>query len=431
MADQSEKRRRALLLRAGWAGSPFYPVPKNADVPESWLREDPHPLSMSTYINDDGNQPLKDEEKRKARRQREQNNYKAMPAAWIKRITEGTFPLQEKMALFWHNHFATSLAKVNRSLYMAQQYDLFYRFGLGKFGDLLKAITKNTAMLIWLDGYRNTSRAPNENYAREVMELFTLGVGNYTEDDIKAAARAFTGWQLDKTGASVFHRELHDQGVKTLFGKSDTFDADGVVNLLLEHPRTAEFITTKLCRHFYQENPEPELVRELADLYRNGQYDMKTLLGALFTREEFYQAAEEHSLVKNPTQFLAETIRLTGIHLTADQISHWLNEMGQLLFQPPNVAGWPSGEIWLNSATLRSRFQFAQEAARLAKEGPLGQNMPPSAEAAIEEWSSILCLILTANTREALLHFAKGDWSLTKAQGLLALLLISPENQKM
>ncbi|MBM7868118.1 DUF1800 family protein [Heliobacterium gestii] len=420
-----------MLRRAGFGGSLTYPTPINAAAPEAWLQTDPHPPSLTGVVNDDGGEPLKDEEAKKARRQREQENLKALRAAWLQRMTEGSFPLQEKLALFWHNHFATSSVKVTRSLYMARQYDLFYRHGLGKFGDLLKAVTRDTAMLLWLDGNRNTAKAPNENYAREVMELFTLGVGHYTEMDIKNAARAFTGWQVDKAGQSVFNKKIHDAGAKTLFAKSGPFDADGVIHLLLEHPQTARFITAKVLRHFYRENPEPALVEELAGLYRQSDYDMKALLGALFARKEFVQAAQERSLVKYPTQFLAETVRLTGIRLTADQISHWMNEMGQLLFTPPNVAGWPGGEVWLNSATLRSRFQFAQEAARLAKQGLLVQSLPPTAEAALAQWSQQLCLALSASSRAALLGYAQGAWSATKAQGLLALLLISPENQRL
>ncbi|MGL5095173.1 MAG: DUF1800 domain-containing protein, partial [Planctomycetia bacterium] len=223
--------------------------------------------------------------------------------AWaLHRMLYSPTPLVEKMTLFWHNHFATSTAKVNSVPHMAAQNDLLRKHALGRFGDLLHGMARDTAMLVWLDGRANRKRAPNENFAREVMELFSLGVGNYTETDIKEAARAFTGWQL-RYEQFYFDASQHDPGPKTLFGKTGAFQGNDVVDLCLAQPACPRYLAAKLCRFFVAEKPAPELTAAVAASLRRHDLAVAPVLRELLGSESFFAPAARHAVLKSPLDY--------------------------------------------------------------------------------------------------------------------------------
>ncbi|MFN0160198.1 MAG: DUF1800 family protein [Burkholderiales bacterium] len=288
---------------------------------------------------------------------------------WMAEMLATPSPLTERMTLFWHNHFVSSLQKVRVPQLMYRQNLLLRRHALGDFGELLRAVSKDAAMIIYLDVATSRRGAPNENFAREVMELFTLGEGNYSERDIKEAARAFTGWSLDPDNLEFRRRPmLHDDGVKTVFGRSGEFDGDAVLDLLLAQPACAEFIMRKLWREFVSMEPSaadaPEIKR-IAALFRSARYDIRTALRAMFNSPRFYAPEQRGGLIKSPVELVVGTVRQLGVSYT-DPLP-WVftvGALGQTLLAPPNVRGWPGGESWINSSTLLARKQFAERLIR-------------------------------------------------------------------
>jgi uncharacterized protein (DUF1800 family) len=279
---------------------------------------------------------------------------------WFREMLATPSPLTERMTLFWHNHFATSQQKVRHASLMYQQNALLRRHALGNFGLMLREIARDPAMLIYLDNAISRREQPNENFAREVMELFTLGEGNYTERDIKEMARAFTGWSLDReTGTFVFRRGMHDAGEKTIFGKKGNFDGDQALDLLLKRPETALFITRKLWLEFISPTPDEKKVARLAAIYRESGYNNGKLMEAMLSSDAFYAAENRATLVKSPVEFVVGTMKQFDIqtpNLRPFVLASAL--LGQNIFTPPNVKGWPGGEYWINSATLLGRKQF-------------------------------------------------------------------------
>lgn len=280
-----------------------------------------------------------------------------LKAWWLREMLVSPTPLTEVMTLFWHNHFTSSLDKVKAPALLYRQNVLLRRHALGNFGALLRAIARDPAMLLYLDNARSRRRAPNENFARELLELFTLGEGNYTEADLKEAARAFTGWSLDPaSGRFEFRPQWHDGGEKRILGRRGTFDGDAVIDLLLARPETAERIVAKLWRQFISETPEPAEVARLAALFRGGGYEMKPLLRALFTSEAFWAEENRGRLIKSPVDFVIGTLRLFELPLREDRDLAWMvRRLGQDLFEPPSVKGWPGGTAWITGATLLDR----------------------------------------------------------------------------
>ncbi len=285
---------------------------------------------------------------------------------WLYAMLEGGHPLREKLTLFWHNHFATSYAKVRSTKLMFEQNATLRKHALGKFPAFLLDISKDTAMLVWLDSNRNVKGAPNENYAREVMELFSLGVGNYTEKDIQEAARALTGWHHDTEVTKFeFNRELHDDGAKTVFGKTGKWTGEDVVRLCCEKDACAKFLVGKLYAFLVSESPPPKgLLTPLEEQFRTSGYDIadvtKTVLGSrLFFSEHAYRKR-----VKWPVECALGAVNaaVPGRVPLSDVIDP-LAKMGQALFSPPNVKGWRTGTDWLNSATLLARNNFAEKVA--------------------------------------------------------------------
>jgi uncharacterized protein (DUF1800 family) len=250
---------------------------------------------------------------------------------------------------------------------MYRQNVLLRRHALGNFGDLLHAIARDPAMVIYLDNASNRKGQPNENFAREVMELFTLGEGHYTEGDVKEAARAFTGWGIEPDrGEFVFRARAHDDGVKTVLGRTGKLDGDAVLGILLAQPQTAELIAAKLWREFVSPEPDPAEVARIARVLRDSGYEMRPALRALLTSDAFYAPGSRAALIKSPVELVAGTLRQFGF-TTGEPLPFVLGvaALGQNLFAPPNVRGWPGGEMWINSTTLLARKAFLDRLFRV------------------------------------------------------------------
>ncbi|HMD03114.1 MAG TPA: DUF1800 domain-containing protein [Candidatus Baltobacteraceae bacterium] len=285
---------------------------------------------------------------------------------WLDRMLRTQRPLVEKMTLFWHGHFATSDRKVPAN-FMLAQINLFRSNALGNFRNLLLAVAKDPAMLIWLDNRYNVKAHPNENFAREIMELFALGLGNYTEDDIKNAARAFTGWTLDKDGTFVFRPNQHDDGLKTFLGRTGTFDGTDIVNIIVAQPIHQRFICRKLLEFFVYSDPEPELVEGLAQVYALSGFDLARTVGTIVRSNVFYSSRAYRALPKSPLEFVIGLQRLMQVKAVPRDTIFWLQRMGQEPLAPPSVKGWDGGPTWINTATLLARFNYVN---RLVKTAP-------------------------------------------------------------
>jgi uncharacterized protein (DUF1800 family) len=283
-----------------------------------------------------------------------------LKAYWLVRLANTKRPLQEKMVVFWHGHFATAIRKVNSTGLMWAQNELFRRNALGSFRTMLAEISRDPAMLRWLDSNSNRKISPNENYARELMELFTMGRGNYTEDDVKAAARAFTGWHFNPALEQfAFNRNQHDFGPKTFLGRNGPWDGDDILRFLLEEPATARWIATRLFRVFAHDNPEPAFVDRFAAILRANDWQIKPLVRAILRSAEFSSERAYHAKVKSPLELVIGTLKTLGAQPNYRELVPSLRRMGQDLFNPPNVKGWDGGLAWVSTSTMLERFNFA------------------------------------------------------------------------
>jgi uncharacterized protein (DUF1800 family) len=296
----------------------------------------------------------------------------AVQAWWLYRMLHSPAPALEKLALFWHGHFATSQRKVDRARLMMRQIELFHRLGPGPFDDLLLAVARDPAMVVWLDGNSNRRGEPNENFARELMELFSLGIGNYTEKDIQEAARAFTGWH-ERESEFWFNARAHDDGVKRIFGREGAFGGDDTVRLCAESPACARFIARKLCRFYVHPEPAPETVELLAELYTSCGRDARRFLTALWSSRAFYRREARRALVSSPVEFAVGSIASLGARVNARELARAIALMGQDLLRPPSVKGWDGGSAWINSTTLLARYRFSAE---VGEEGELDIEAP-------------------------------------------------------
>lgn len=277
---------------------------------------------------------------------------------WINTMASGTGMLREKMTLFWHGHFA---CRGVRPLAIQLQNNLFRQFALGKFGDLLLAVSKNSEMLQFLNNQQNRKNSPNENFAREVMELFTLGRGNYTEKDIKEAARAFTGWGTNLRGEFVFRANQHDDGEKIFQGKTGNFNGEDILKIILENPKMATFICAKIYRYFVNENVDNQLVEKMAKRFRSTDYDLADLMEYTFKSDWFYLPENIGTRIKSPVELLVGLQRNFGINFQEKRSVLFIQKaLGQVLFFPPNVAGWSGGKNWIDSSTLMTRMKLPE-----------------------------------------------------------------------
>ena len=281
---------------------------------------------------------------------------------WAKRMLTTNRPLEEKLALFWHGHFATSDDKLRDYRKSLKQLALFRTAGNGNFRDLLIGVAKDPAMLVYLDAGENIKGSPNENFSREILELFTMGVGNYTEKDIREAARAFTGWTNDSL-TFVMKPELHDEEEKTFLGQTGNFDGIDIINIVLEQDVTARFIAAKLYRYFVHTDPSAQLVTRLGKQFKEENYDIASLLSTLFLSRDFYSPQAYGTQIKSPVHLVVSTYRklgLTDIPGIPDFNTATRN-LGQELLHPPNVAGWEGGRSWVTPALLVERGNFARD----------------------------------------------------------------------
>jgi uncharacterized protein (DUF1800 family) len=300
---------------------------------------------------------------------------------WFRRMLKTQAPLREKMVLFWHDHFATSIQKVKQPVLMMIQNELFRKHATGSFKELTHAILKDPAMMLYLDTQTSKKGRPNENFAREVMELFTLGEGNYSEQDIKEAARAFTGYQLNRFNGTVVHEPRQwDSGEKTIFGKTGKFDGDGVIDLIFEQSAASELIPRKLWEFFVAENPPKEGIDALSKSFREADFQIEPLLREIFRSRAFYSEEVIRNQIKSPIQFLVQMLK--ELELADPPQAYTINaqqQLGQVLFMPPNVAGWDWGKAWINTNTLLTRYNVAgfitKGSQEAAKDAP-GENEP-------------------------------------------------------
>ena len=269
-------------------------------------------------------------------------------------------PLEEKIALFWHGHFANNEDKVRDYRKMLLQLETFQREGLGDFRSLMIAVAQDPAMLTFLDAGVNIKGAPNENFAREIMELFTMGVGNYTERDIREAARAFTGWNVDGLQFKV-RSEQHDAANKTILGQTATFDGLQVIDLILKQPVTAEFLAGKLYKYFVREDLSPSLQKQLAAQLRANNYQLKPFLETIFLSRDFYARESIGTRIKGPVDLVISTYRKLGLREVpgVPDFNELTARLGQHLLSPPTVAGWPQGRAWVTPSLLMERGNFA------------------------------------------------------------------------
>jgi uncharacterized protein (DUF1800 family) len=289
----------------------------------------------------------------------------ALRGWWLYLALQSLNPLREKLTLFWHNHFATSIAKVNRVDLMFRQNRLLRRHALGKFQPMLLDISRDPAMLIWLDSNTNIKGAANENYARELVELFSLGVGHYVESDVREAARAFTGWHTDGDEFE-FAADLHDAADKKFLGQSGPWNGEDIVRIVLEQPAAALFVVRKLYRFLISENENPSdaLLEPLAQTFRKSDYDIGLLVMTMLSSRLFFSEHAYRQRVKSPVEFVVGIVHsFEGTRPSPATMAPELEAMGQLLFAPPNVKGWSGGKAWLNTATILARNSFAKRMA--------------------------------------------------------------------
>ena len=367
-----------LLNRAGFGGTPteieklvalgpekavdslvsFEAVPDTTANPE-WAKVDPE--RFAKYKEMRTATPEQKQEMRRMEQRTQRNELQELRQWWLQRMTSGPRPLQEKLVLFWHGHFATSAQKVKDAFLMFKQNEVFRLNASGDWLTLLTAVSKDPAMLLWLDQAQSRKQSPNENFAREVMELFALGEGNYTEKDITEAARALTGWSYDRLNQEfIFRRNQHDEGPKTIFGRTGNFTGDEVLRLIVERPQAARFITRKIWTFFASENPSEKLVETLAAGFRASRMQFKPLLRAMFLSEEFYSPEVMRQQVKSPVQWLVSSVRMLERELPPAQLTaNALRQLGQDLLRPPNVKGWDGGLSWITTSNLLNRYNYA------------------------------------------------------------------------
>lgn len=365
-------------------------------------------------------------------------SYVDMVRWWLIRMIYTARPLEERMTLFWHMHFATSVDKVAESDLMRAQTDLFRQYAVGNFVQLCIGVAKDRAMQFWLDNWTSDKEHPNENWGRELLELFTLGRGHYSEADVAAAARAFTGWGLGFTTFPVtfqYDDSKHDHGLKTFLGQTGDLNGDQIIRIACAQPAHGQWIASKLFAYFAYDNPEQAVIDRLASLYMGSATDLKPLLTAILTSEEMYSPQALWSKIKSPVEHVAMTGRMLKLEDEVRRSRDRLAEQGQLLYSPPDVSGWKGGRTWVTSAALLSRMNFANDAVALFDPAEFGT--PSSAGAAVDDYLKRLGpLQVDAATRQSLIDFVapggvlpQGDALSSRLRGLAHMILSLPEWQ--
>jgi uncharacterized protein (DUF1800 family) len=332
----------------------------SSNKPEYLNAADDYLKGLMMGIDEVGRQQRQDmdAEKRKELQQHSREGIRNLNLFWLNEMINSQAQLREKMAFFWHGHFACR----NLNIFFQQGLlDVIRKNATGNFRDMLHEVSKSAAMLNFLNNNQNKKDHPNENFAREVMELFTLGRGNYTEDDIKQAARAFTGWGANLKGEFVFRKFQHDDGSKTVLGKTGNFDGDEVLEILLEQKQTAKYISKKVYKFFVNDDPDQEKINWLADRFYKNDYDISKLMEDIFTSDWFYDEKNIGSRIKSPIELIVGIQRMLPMKIENEEALLLIQRvLGQILFYPPNVAGWPGGKTWIDSSTLMMRMRIPQ-----------------------------------------------------------------------
>jgi len=374
-ADIESLRKMGLYKAVSWLVD-YDKIPDDTPAPD-WAHPDPEVIDRREAIRN-----AADPETRRMLQQQanqEQNSQIAdLRYWWVRRMALGSRPFQEKMTLFWHGHFATSFEKVQMPYFLWLQNETLRQNATGNFNQLLIAASEDPAMLLYLDGARSNKNEPNENFAREVMELFTLGEGNYTEQDIQQAAKAYTGWGLAKDKLHYeYHPGNHDEGPKIVFGQTDNYSGEDVLKMICQKPECAQFITKKIWRFFAQDQPPQAIVDALAKEFHDHNLDLKHLMRVIFQSRAFYAPGVIRSQIKSPVQWLiASTHQLQAPLPTEPMSLVMLRQLGQELFNPPNVKGWDGGIAWITTNNLLDRYNFAAalvEGDRVPLPGLMGQ----------------------------------------------------------
>lgn len=368
-----------------------------------------------------------DDAARKAARRRAADERKALIAWWVARMVAAERPLREKLTFVWHDHFATSLQKVKLAELLFRQYQTMYELGPGRFDHLVAAIARDPAMLIWLDGRESTTEAPNENFARELFELFTLGhaapghgTPAYTESDIAEASRALTGWVVRRAKVeSEFDPRRHDDGPKAVLGVSGNLGLDDVVAASVSQPGCAPHVVSCLWSRFARPaGPDDPVVRELAEGFA-ADLDVAALLRRLFLHAEFLAPTTRSALLKTPVEFVVGTARALGLPVEERTVAV-LVTLGQVPFAPPDVGGWPANEGWVSTSSALVRLRFAVAAAAQADLGPIADRSPAERPAFV---ARLLGVDAWGGGTLAALDAAADD-----PQSLLALAIAAPEH---
>ncbi|HPQ94065.1 MAG: DUF1800 domain-containing protein [Thiothrix sp.] len=290
-----------------------------------------------------------------------------LQAWWIDQLLTTRSPFTERMTLFWHNYFTSSLQKTQQPSLLYRQNLMLRQNALGNFRQLLRSVARDPAMLVYLDGYKNVKASPNENFARELLELFTIGIGNYTEQDVRAAARAFTGWGVNPgNGHFIFRAEQHDNSRLIFLRRAGSFNGDDIIEILLQHPRTAERVVEKFWHEFVSDaGPARRTVMSWANQFRKADYDIKTLLRVILNSPEFWAASNRGNLVKSPVDLLIGTVRMIPYpRLRHSEMVNLCRLLGQRLFDPPSVKGWEGGNDWISTQTLLVRAAYLAKISR-------------------------------------------------------------------
>jgi uncharacterized protein (DUF1800 family) len=387
MPDQVTSQIAHLYRRAGFAATPAEmqaSVARGYGATVDYLldaaRVDPVAIpdpvvDYSTYVS------VETVEERKARNKVRQEQRQNIVEWWLEKMTVSEQPVVEKRTLFWHDHFATSIEKVDTAILMYEQNKVFRRLGGGRFEDLTQAVAKDVAMMIWLDSNRNVKNRPNENFGRELMELFTIGIGNYSDNDVREASRAFAGWRSSPTGGFTLNPKQSDPGVKTILGQTGAFTGEQVISQLTNSEATAKFIARKMFSFYAFPAPsEHPAVAQLATGFAK-DFNITNLQRALFLHPAFQSTEARQGLVKQPIEWLIGMMRQLGLRPTSlppgKGMQGNLRRLNQEPFAPPSVGGWPDNGYWISTASALTRHQTAIALTNEANLDWLSSAAPP------------------------------------------------------
>ncbi|MFT3784705.1 MAG: DUF1800 domain-containing protein [Tepidisphaeraceae bacterium] len=348
---------------------------------------------------------------------------------WLGRMTSGPYPLQEKLTLMWHGHFTTSASDERSAWLMWQQHETLRRYAGGNFRQFVHAISRDPAMIDYLNNQQNRKGHPNENYARELMELFTLGIGNYSENDIKEAARAFTGWGNDGDDF-IFRRNFHDDGEKSFFGKRGNFDGHDIIDIILGGEVSSRYIASKLYGWFAHDVNDESLAGALGTALKQSNYELRPLLRTILTSRGFYSEVAMFTQIKSPIQLLIGMVRQMGVRMPAPgDTRNFFQASGQMPLNPPNVKGWPGGRTWINTSTLFVRYNAGVRLAGTIEKNAL---VPPGARApsdVVNHWLTRLIQRPIAEDKRQLLVEAATPVNRDTARKVVELIVSMPEYQ--